>query len=355
MALAFAIATEDPRFPQTIVRSKTNQTKVTDTATPVRTTLPSHPSEMPIATDVYALLPRASEKIARICAEMLTSAGHMTPSLAFVFLARGDRSSLIALSGAQSLPSTILLHRATTGTLDEARAVASRPHLDPLVLSGLIDRDDAVIDYLLAESRTLIDAYRVVDQLLFRAKKDQKLATRLFDRDDLSFHQRARLFEKASSAQRAVLMQEALNEEAASPHYEKSTIALPESLTKAIEHQERDDILSALAAGSGMSQNTTAQRSRLDHADGALAALACLAIGMVESEVRTLLRLIGTDPVLTLRPGGAEDVLERLTRGAAKILLDAINAPQQLKRDKTVRDRSLSPPAPAIILMDAVA
>ncbi len=71
-------------------------------------------SVSPLANEVYALLPRASEKIARICAEMLTSSGHMTQSLAFAFLARSDRSSLTALAGAQTLPTTLLLHRVSS-------------------------------------------------------------------------------------------------------------------------------------------------------------------------------------------------------------------------------------------------
>jgi len=355
MALAFERAKEDPRLSRRTELSFNYQNEEATHASPDNIGLPAHTSETPIAAEVYALLPRASEKIARICAEMLTSAGHMTPSLAYVFLARGDRSSLIALAGAQSLPPAILLHRATTGTLDEARAVASRHHLDPLILSGLIDRDDAVIDHLLAESRTLTDAHRVVDHLLHRARKNQKLATLLLDRDDLSFHQRAKLFEKASSTQRAALMAEALEEYSSLPPYELAPKTLPHSLTMAIEQQDREGIISALAVSSGMSQCDPTFQPRLNHPDGAITALACLSLGLEKNAITQVLRLIGADPVKALRPGGAEDVLECLSIGAAKILLDAMIAPEHLKRDKAARDRAPLSLTPSVIVMDAVA
>ncbi len=355
MALAFERATEDPRLSRRTKHSFNYQNEEETTASPDNFGLPAHTSETPIAAEVYALLPRASEKIARICAEMLTSAGHMTPSLAYVFLARGDRSSLIALAGAQTLPPAILLHRATTGTLDEARAVASRPHLDPLILSGLIDRDDAVIDHLLAESRALTDAHRVVDHLLLRARKDQKLATLLLDRDDLSFHQRAKLFEKASPTQRAALMKEAIEEHSTSPLYGLPSKAPPHSLINAIEQQDRDGVLSALAASAGLSQSAPTLQPRLNQPDGAVAALTCLSLGLAKSEIGRVLRLIAVDPVMTLRPGGAEDVLECLSTGTAKILLDAMIMPQHQKRDKATRDRASMPQRPSVIEMDAVA
>lgn len=355
MALAFERATVETRLSRRTENSFNNQNEYEPNASPYKAALPAHSSETPIAAEVYALLPRASEKIARICAEMLTSAGHMTPSLAYVFLARGDRSSLIALAGAQSLPPAILLHRATTGTLDEARAVASRPHLDPLILSGLIDRDDAVIDHLLAESRTLTDAHRVVDHLLHRARKNQKLATLLLDRDDLSFHQRAKLFEKASSTQRAALMAEALEEYSSLPPYELAPKTLPHSLTMAIEQQDREGIISALAVSSGMNQCDPTFQPRLNHPDGAITALVCLSLGLEKNAITQVLRLIGADPVKALRPGGAEDVLECLSIGAAKILLDAMIAPQHLKRDKAARDRAPLSLTPSVIVMDAVA
>jgi hypothetical protein len=355
MALAFETATEEPRLLHRFHHSTNDQKLEEGITSSAITDGPSYGSEPPIASEVYALLPRASEKIARICAEMLSSAGHMTPSLAYVFLARSDRSSLIALAGAQSLPSAILLHRVTKGTLDEARAVASRTDLDPLILSALIDRDDAVIDYLLAESRTLTDAYRVVDHLLFRARKDQKLATLLLDRDDLSFHQRAKLFEKASPMQRAVLMAQAVSEHLSSTHYESNAKPLPHSLTKVIEQEDREGILSALAASTGMSQNDPTFQAHLNHPDGAITALACLSLGGDQSAITQILRLIGADPVMTLRPGGAEDVLERLSIGSAKLLLDAMIAPQHVRRDKAASERASQTHTPSVIVMDAVA
>jgi len=355
MALAFERATVETRLSRRTEHSFNNRNEYETIASSDKTTLPASASEAPIAAEVYALLPRASEKIARICAEMLTSAGHMTPSLAYVFLARGDRSSLIALAGAQSLPSAILLHRATTGTLEEARAVASRPHLDPLVLSGLIDRDDAVIDHLLAENRTLTDTYRIVDHLLLRARKDQKLATLLLDRDDLSFHQRAKLFEKASPIQRAALMRDAIGEHSSSPLYELTPKAPPHSLSNAIKQQDREGVLSALAASAGLSQSAPAHQPRLNEPDGAVAALTCLSLGLAKGEIGQVLRLIGADPVMTLRPGGAEDVLECLSKGAAKMLLDAMIMPQHLKKDKAARDRATQSLTPSVIVMDAVA
>ena len=355
MALAFEIATEEQRLPHRLTHSTNDQKHNEEITSSAITDSPSYCSEPPLASEVYALLPRASEKIARICAEMLSSAGHMTPSLAYVFLARGDRSSLIALAGAQSLPSTILLYRVTTGTLEEARAVASRADLNPLLLSALIDRNDAVIDHLLAESRTLTDAFRVVDHLLHRAKKDHKLATLLLDRDDLSFHQRARLFEKASAMQRAALMTHATREHVSSSHYEFNAKALPHSLTKAIEQEDREGILSALAASTGMSQNDPTFQAHLYHPDGAITALACLSLGLDKNTISQILRLIGADPVMTLRPGGAEDVLERLSIGSAKMLLDAIIAPQHVKRDKATPERASKSLTPSIIVMDAVA
>jgi hypothetical protein len=355
MALAFERATVDPRLSRRTKHSFNNQNDEEQNSSSDTADLTAQASETPIAVEVYALLPRASEKIARICAEMLTSAGHMTPSLAYVFLARGDRSSLIALAGAQTLPPAILLHRATTGTLEEARAVASRPHLDPLILSGLIDRDDAVIDHLIAESRTLTDAYRVVDHLLHRARKDQKLATLLLDRDDLPFHQRAKLFEKASPPQRAALMREAIEEHSSSPLYELTPKAPPHSLATAIEQQDRDGVLSALAASAGLSQSAPTLQPRLNQPDGAVAALTCLSLGLAKGEISQALRLIGVDPVKALRPGGAEDVLERLSGGSAKLLLDAMITPQQVKRDKATRDREPLSLTPSVIEMDAVA
>lgn len=308
-----------------------------------------------LATEVYALLPRASEKIARICAEMLTSSGHMTQSLAFAFLARSDRSSLIALAGAQTLPTTLLLHRASSGTTDEARAVASRAHLDPLLLAALCDRNDPVLDHLIAECPTLIDAPRVVDQLLLRARKDRKLATQLLKRDDLSFHQRAKLFEKASVTQRTLLIREATEEALMTPQQDKPRCALPVSLINAIERGDRDDVLSALAASCGMSASMSTLRPHLDHPDGAIATLAGLSLGMDKKDVPLLLNLIGVDPVLKLRPGGAIDVLEQLDYASAKILFDAIHAPSFTRRNKTGQEQTdRSYPADAR-LMDAVA
>ena len=308
-----------------------------------------------LATEVYALLPRASEKIARICAEMLTSSGHMTQSLAFAFLARSDRSSLIALAGAQTLPTTLLLHRATSGTTEEARAVASRAQLDPLLLAALCDRHDPVLDYLIAECPTLADAHRVVDQLLLRARKDQKLASQLLERDDLSFHQRARLFEKATATQRTMLIREALEEATLSQYQDKSHCALPTSLTHAIERGVRDDILSALAASSGMSTTMLALRPRLDHPDGAIAALAGLSLGMDKKDIPPLLDLIGVDPVMKLRPGGAIDLLEQLDHASAKILFDAMKAPSLTRRNKTGQEHAdRSHPAKSLF-MHAVA
>ena len=308
-----------------------------------------------LATEVYELLPRASEKIARLCAEMLTSSGHMTQSLAFIFLARCDRSSLIALAGAHTLPTTLLLHRALTGTIDEARAVASRAHLDPLLLAALCDRHDPVLDYLIAECPTLIDAHRVVDQLLLRARKDQKLASQLLERDDLSFHQRAKLFEKASATQRTLLIKGATEEALMNPQQDKPRCALPASLTTAIERGDRDDILSALAASCGMSTSMSTLRPRLDHPDGAIATLAGLSLGMDKKDIPLLLNLIGVNPVLKLRPGGAIDLLEQLDYASAKILLDAINAPSLSRRNKMGQEQTdRSHPAP-LFFMGAVA
>ncbi len=312
-------------------------------------------SVSPLANEVYALLPRASEKIARICAEMLTSSGHMTQSLAFAFLARSDRSSLTALAGAQPLPTTLLLHRASSGTIEEARAVASRAHLDPLILAALCDRNDPVLDYLIAECPTLTDAHRVVDQLLLRAKKDQKLATQLLERDDLSFHQRARLFEKASATQRTLLIRDAVEEAGTSQLQDKPRSPLPISLTNAMDRGDRDDVLSALAASCGMSTAMSAFRPRLDHPDGAIAALASLSLGMDKRDIHHLLDLIGVDPVMKLRPGGAVDLLEQMDQESAKRLLDAMNAPYLLRRSKTGQDQSKQSHPAKPLFMTAVA
>lgn len=311
--------------------------------------------ESHLATEVHALLPRASEKIARICAEMLNSSGHMTQSLAFAFLARSDRSSLIALAGAQTLPTTLLLHRASSGTTDEARAVASRADLDPLLLLVLCDRHDPVLDHLIAECPTLTDAHRVVDQLLLRAKKDQKLASQLLGRDDLSFHQRARLFENATATQRTMLIREALEEANLSQYQDKPRCALPTSLTHAIERGDRDDVLSAVAASSGMSTSMSTLRPQLDHPDGAIATLAGLSLGMDKKDIPLLLNLIGVDPVLKLRPGGAIDVLEQLDYASAKILFDAMHPPSFTRRNKTGQEQTDRSYPAEVLLMDAVA
>ena len=308
-----------------------------------------------LATEVYELLPRASEKVARLCAEILASSGHMTQSLAFIFLARGDRSSLIALAGAHSLPPTLLLHRASSGTIDEARAVASRAHLDPLLLAALCDRHDPVLDYLIAECPTLIDAHRVVDQLLLRARKDQKLASQLLERDDLSFHQRAKLFEKASVTQRKLLIREATEEALMTQQQDKPPCAPPISLINSIERGDRDDVLSALTASCGMSASISTLRPRLDHPDGAIATLAGLSLGMDKKEIPRLLNLIGVDPVLKLRPGGAIDLLEQLEYASAKILLDAMNARSLTRRNKMGQEQTDRSHPATLFFMDAVA
>ena len=314
--------------------------------------LKSSPS---VAPDVYALLPRATEKSARICAEMLTSSGHMTQSLAFAFLARGDCSSLIALAGAQTLPSSLLLHRASTGTSQEARAIASRAHLDPLILNALCDRHDPVLDYLIAESPTLTDAHRVVDRLLMRAKKDKKLATHLLERDDLTFYQRARLFDVASSNQRTLLIREAVEEARETPSHDRPPRECPASLRTALEQNNRDDVLSALAASCGMSAPLFTSRPRFDHPDGAIAALAGLALELELKDIHRILELIGVDPIMKLRPGGAVDLLEQLTHASAKKLFDAINAPHHGRRHKTGKDQSDRSQPSFPFVMDAVA
>ena len=61
-----------------------------------------------LSNDIYALLPRASERVAVFCAEMLISTGTMTPVLAYAFLARGDASTRVALAGAEHLPQSII-------------------------------------------------------------------------------------------------------------------------------------------------------------------------------------------------------------------------------------------------------
>ena len=125
MALACERAPAEPRSELDVSRLISSP-KSNPMMPPNRYDPDSQKSSPSVAPDVYTLLPRATEKSARICAEMLTSSGHMTQSLAFAFLARSDRSSLIALAGAQTLPTTLLLHRASSGTTEEARAVASR-------------------------------------------------------------------------------------------------------------------------------------------------------------------------------------------------------------------------------------
>ena len=161
MTLAYERASAEPRIELDLTHNHDGAHDDEQSASSDRNGAVSLMAGSPLATEVYALLPRASAKIAHICAEMLTSSGHMTQSLAFAFLARGDRSSLIALAGAQTLPSTLLLQRASAGTPEEARAIASRADLDTLILATLCDRLDPVIDYL-GQLRTDSDGRLIV-------------------------------------------------------------------------------------------------------------------------------------------------------------------------------------------------
>ena len=104
-----------------------------------------------------------------------------------------------------------------------------------------------------------------------------------------------------------------------------------------------------------MNQNDPTFQAHLNHPDGAITALACLSLGLDKSAITQILRLIGADPIMTLRPGGAEDVLERLSIGSAKMLLDAMIAPQHVKRDKAILERGSKTLTPSVIVMDAVA
>ena len=355
MTLAYERASAEPRIELDLTHNHDGAHDDEQSASSDRNGAVSLMAGSPLATEVYALLPRASAKIAHICAEMLTSSGHMTQSLAFAFLARGDRSSLIALAGAQTLPSTLLLQRASAGTPEEARAIASRADLDPLILATLCDRLDPVIDYLIAESPALADAFRVVDHLILRAKKDMKLAAYLLERDDLSFHQRARLFEKASATQRTLLLKEAIAEAQTAYVPNKNRRAIPVSLTNALDSGYREEALSALTACCGMRSTLSLYRPRFDQPDGAMVTLAALALGMDKKDIHRLLELIGVDPIMKLRPGGAVDLLEQLTDASAKLLLDAINAPYHQRYSKAGKDQSDHFHASFPLEMDAVA
>ena len=332
MALAFETITHD--LDETIQTVSSRQSL---THQPVQVSTPDLPSSdttrrAQLAHDIYMLLPRASERVATFCAEMLISTGTMTASLAFAFLARGDASTRIALAGAEHLPTSIILHRAMRGTMDEARAIASRPQLDEMTVSALVDRHDPLIDRLLAETMDLPDTSRALSTLIRRAQTDKVLARILLDRDDLAFDLRIQLFESASPVQRAALMHEV--------QYHPAILAQPPmmkeiglaSIRGALQHDDLESLFDALASVFDCKLHDLIVR--LSYPDGAISSLALLAVGLSPSEIRHANRLIGIDTRSSLRPGGAEDVMEQLSLETARALFHALLGQDRVPRQK---------------------
>lgn len=277
-----------------------------------------------LATDILALLPHASARVAERCAELLVATNYMTSNLAFAFIARADASTCIALAGARGLPRAMLLHRVLTGSLEEARAIASRIDLDPLTLAGLADRNDPLIDRMIAESDELFHAPAVIDRLSFRAQQDGRLAALLLDRRELSFAQRARLFEFAAPWQRDLLMEEAECEDDKNNQYVVESQLLKDPILAALKRKDRNDIRLMLQARLGSKQKC--MRSVLDHCDGALVAIICRALDFDDATIRQILVVMGADAIKMMRPGGAEDVLEHLSSRGAKRLIAAMTS-----------------------------
>lgn len=290
-----------------------------------------------LSNDIYALLPRASERVAVFCAEMLISTGTMTPVLAYAFLARGDASTRVALAGAEHLPQSIIHHRALHGSVDEARAIASRPELDEITIAALVDRHDPMIDRLLAETMTLAHPWRAIRTLIRRAQNDKILARIFLDRDDLAFEQRLQLFEAASPAQRTAMMIEI---------HDHTELLLDAPVVKdiglttirgALKHDDLESLFDALAHAFDYKLHELI--IRLSHPDGAMSTLALLASGLSPAEIRHANRLIGIDACASLRPGGAEDVIEQLTQETALVLFHALLG-QDRMNDRVSRQKA---------------
>lgn len=338
MALAFETISRDLDEP--LLPASSHYTSV---QRPVQVSTPSrtHADAMlraQLANDIYVLLPRASERVAIFCAEMLISTGTMTPALAFAFLARGDASTRVALAGAEHIPTSIILHRALHGMIDEARAIASRPELDSLTVSALVDRHDPLIDRLLAETITLTDTSRAICHLIRRAQHDKILARILLDRDDLAFDQRIQLFESASPVQRAALMHEIHHQPdilAQTPMMNDIGVA---AIRGALAHEDHESLFDGLAIVFDCKLHDLIVR--LSHPDGAISALALLALGLTPTDIRHANRLIGIDTHASQRPGGAEDVMEQLTAETARALFFAILGQNRTPRQKRAHDLS---------------
>ena len=268
--------------------------------------------------DILRLLPRASERVACLCAEKLLRGSLMTPRLAEIFLRRRDRASLMVLSEGDGISPFILNHLAKSGTPDEARAIAAGYTLSDEVLSRLIERNDPIIHRSIAEcsGEPLPDA--ILQTLIQRALADARLARIMLSRKDLTATQRTSLFVHASPRERMAILTFANTQAAAKPHSVQQERL--NALCAVIGSGDASGLTLILADAIGIPFPTL--YPLLGESSGSLLALALKGMDVPDRVIRRACQWVQARHAGL--PGGVEDVLETVTPSSALWIVSAL-------------------------------
>jgi len=271
-----------------------------------------------MAEDLKTLIPRTSESVACLCAEKLLRGGLMTSCLADAFLRRDDRSSTLVLFETSELAPETIETLAKTGSLMMARAIAGRSDLSDKAIYLLTDRNDAVIDQLLAEHTEVFLPEGAMKTLAQRALMDASLARRLLTRSGMPANIRAALFLHASPRQRMNILRTAEALAPSRPHIvDQSRI---EAIQTAIDQGDANRLTAHLSEALSIPHATL--YSILGETSGAMLALALMAVDTPEALVRQACRSVAAHNLGV--PGGVEDVIETIRPASARWLMAAI-------------------------------
>ena len=279
-------------------------------------TISDHLRDM--AEDLKLIIPRTSESVACLCVEKLLRGGLITPCLADVFLRREDRSSIIVLSEISELTAGTVEALAQTANLVMTRAIAGRSDLSEKVVCLLTDRNDPVIDQILAEHTEIVLPETALRTLTRRALTDASLARRLLTRSDMSTNFRAALFAHASPRQRMNILITADALAPSRPHMvDQSRI---EAIHAAVDQGDANQLTTYLSDALAIPHATL--YSILGDTSGVMLALALMAVDASESLIRQACRSAAARNMGL--PGGVEDVMETIRSPSARWLMASI-------------------------------
>lgn len=151
-----------------------------------------------LANAVTKLLAEVPGNSAACVTQTLLLHRRLDEAMIGAILKRNDLSTRIALSEAPWLPRDVILRAAAGLRRDEAAAIAARTDLDLLPLQFLLNRNDRLIDVLIAENHQISMPYIVIERLMVRAAKRAELARALLGRSDLTLAQRGCLIPAAN-------------------------------------------------------------------------------------------------------------------------------------------------------------